>query len=238
MAGKPGILLVFSEPGAVDDAEYNDWYSNEHVPLRLPIPAFQSWSRWVAVDSQKPSYLALYDITDVGAVNQPPYSTLADTRSEREKDIINRVAVLDRRTYTKVDVPVPPRQGDAYDVHSPGPYASVVSIHVPEEHEDDFNRWYDEEHIELLSKVPQWVRSTRFVLEDSGASGTDDSLKPKGPGGRAPKYLAIHEWSGLEAFQTEEAKQAIGTEWMVKVQGYSSVFEPRVFKLLRSWERK
>ncbi|KAI0702235.1 hypothetical protein C8Q76DRAFT_234297 [Earliella scabrosa] len=235
---KPGILFVFSEPGpAVSDAEYNDWYDNEHVPLRIPIPAFQSWSRWVAVDGQKPSYFALYDLTDADAVNHPPYSTLADTRSEREKDIIKRLALLDRRTYDRLDVPVPPRAGDAYDVRNPGPYVIAVLMEVAEDKEEDFNGWYNEEHIALLAKVPQWVRSTRYVLRESGASGTDESLRPKGPGGRAPKYLALHEWTGPEAVGTDEFKHAVGTEWSARVKEYATIFDIRTFKFLKSWER-
>ena len=32
----PGFLAVFSEPGAnVSMEEYQDWYNNEHIPIRL-----------------------------------------------------------------------------------------------------------------------------------------------------------------------------------------------------------
>ncbi|TFK80075.1 hypothetical protein K466DRAFT_395546 [Polyporus arcularius HHB13444] len=230
-----GILLVFSEPGsAVSEAEYNDWYDNEHVPLRIPIPAFQSWSRWVAVDGQKPAYFALYDVTDIDAVNQPPYSLLPQTRSNREKDILSRIGLLDRRAYEKVAVPVPPRKGDAYDVRSPGPYVSVVLMDVPPEFEEDFNKWYNEEHVKLLSKAPQWVRTTRYVYKEGGVSGTDDSLKPK----KVPKYLALHEWTDPSVVETEELKAALATPWTKKVAEYATVFDRRFFKLHRSWERK
>ena len=125
----PGLLFVFSEPGpAVSEAEFNDWYDNEHVPLRVPIPSFQSWSRWVVVDDKKPSYLAFYDVTHPNAINEPPYSTLADTRSEREKSIISRLALLDRRSYTLHEVVHPPRAGAAYDPRKPGPYVSIVQV--------------------------------------------------------------------------------------------------------------
>ena len=230
-----GILLVFSDPGpAVSDAEFNDWYDTEHVPLRLPIPAFHSWSRWAAVDGKHPAYFALYDLADVDAVNQPPYARLADTRSEREKDIIARLALLDRRTYEKVPVAVPPRQGDAYDVHSPGPFVSAVFVDVPPEYEEDFNRWYDEEHTALLAKAPQWVRTTRYVYRDGAASGSDESLKPK----KVPKFLALHEWTDLSVMATEEFTATISTPWMKKVTEYATVFELRLFKLHKAWERK
>ncbi|KAI0692589.1 hypothetical protein C8T65DRAFT_669414 [Cerioporus squamosus] len=197
-----GILLVFSDPGsAVSEAEYNDWYDNEHVPIRIPIPAFQSWSRWVAVDGQKPAYFALYDLTDIDA---------------REKDIISRIGVLDRRMYEKLDVPVPPRKGDAYDVRSPGPYVIAVLMEVPPEFEEDLNNWYNEEHVDLLSKAPQWVRTTRYV----------------------PKYLALHECTDPSVVEAEEFKAALATPWSKKVMEYATVFDKRFFKLHKTWDRK
>ncbi|TFK84960.1 hypothetical protein K466DRAFT_601590 [Polyporus arcularius HHB13444] len=230
-----GILLVFSEPGSVvTEEEYNDWYDNEHVPLRIPIPAFQSWSRWVALDGQKPAYFALYDVTDIDAVNQPPYSLLPGTRSDREKDILSRIGLIDRRVYEKVDVSVRPRQGDAYDVRSPGPFVSPVLIDVPPEFEEDLNQWYNEEHIELLSKAPQWVRTTRYVFREGGASGIDESLKPK----KVAKYLALHEWTDPSFVGAEEFKAAVATPWMKKVMEYATVFDRRFFKLHRSWARE
>ena len=65
-----GLLSVPGEVGPnIPEDEFNDWYDNEHVPLRVPIPSFQSWSRWVAVDDKKPSYLAFYDVTHPNAIN-------------------------------------------------------------------------------------------------------------------------------------------------------------------------
>lgn len=233
----PGLLLVFSDPGsAVDDAEYNDWYENEHIPLRVPIPSFQSWSRWVAVDDQHPHYFALYDLTSPDALNEPPYSTLADTRSAREKDIIPRLAVLDRRAYTLHEPVYPPRAGDAYDPKRPGPYASLVEMDVPAELEAEFHQWYYEEHIPLLAKIPQWVRTRRFVLEQAEVVGTDESMKPKG--GRPAKFIAIHEWTDPHATSTEEFKNAISTPWTQKFAKVATRFERRLFKFSRSWERE
>ncbi|KAI1789691.1 hypothetical protein LXA43DRAFT_1152009 [Ganoderma leucocontextum] len=59
------ILLVFSEPGPnLMDAEFGDWYDNEHVPLRMAIPTFHRTTRWAGVDDKYPQYLATYDLLD------------------------------------------------------------------------------------------------------------------------------------------------------------------------------
>ncbi|KAI8989214.1 hypothetical protein BD414DRAFT_329741 [Trametes punicea] len=231
----PGLLLVYSEPGsAVPEEDFNDWYDNEHVPLRIPIPGFQSWSRWTAADGQRPTYAAIYDLSFPAVISQPPYADLANTRSEREKSILARIALLDRRTY-ELRAPVyPPKAGDAYDQLKPGPYLSIVEVDVKPDQgaEEDFNKWYDEEHIPMFAKIPGWVRSRRFVLVDAGAIGTDATDE------KPPKYIAIHEWEGPEALRTQDFKAAIETEWAKRCFQKFITFKSRNFSLLRTWERK
>ncbi|KAH9848163.1 hypothetical protein C2E23DRAFT_889400 [Lenzites betulinus] len=231
----PGLLFVYSEPGAaVSEDEFNDWYDNEHVPLRLPIPGFQSWARWTAADGARPTFCAIYDLSSPAVITAPPYADLAHTRSARETALIARLALLDRRTYTLREPVYPPAAGDAYDPRRPGPYASVVEVDVKPEGEAEFNRWYEEEHIPLLAKVPGWVRSRRFELESAGATGSEAK-----PGDAPPKYLAIHEWENPTAFETAEFKAAVSTEWMTKIRNESIVeMKRRVLKFVRSWDRE
>ncbi|KAL1948026.1 hypothetical protein VTO73DRAFT_12101 [Trametes versicolor] len=230
----PGILFVYSEPGsAVSKDEYNDWYDNEHVPLRIPIPGFESWSRWVAADGERPTYGALYDLSSTSVISDPAYANLATTRSEREKALIPRLALLDRRTYALREPVYPSSYGAAYDPLKPGPYLSVVELEVKPEAEDDFNKWYDEEHIPMLAKVPGWVRSRRFELEFAGATGSEAKE------GRPPKHLSIHEWETTEAFDTAEFKAATSTPWRQKLREAAIVeARRRVLKFVRSWERE
>ena len=36
-----GLLFVYTDPGPVPAAEFNDWYDNEHGPARLAVPGHQ-----------------------------------------------------------------------------------------------------------------------------------------------------------------------------------------------------
>ena len=231
-----GLLAVFGEPGSlVPDAEFNDWYDNEHIPLRLAVPDMHSWSRWVATDARTPTYLALYDLASPTVLALPPYAELANTRSPRETDIWGKVGLLERRVYAALGEPLPPRAGAAYDPTQPGPYLTFVSADVPPELEDEFGRWYNEEHTALLAACPEWVRTTRFVLTESGAFGTDEELKGKV---KAQKYLALHEWTDEKVRDTEAFQKAVGTEWSKKMLGSATSVEFRFFKLLRTWKRE
>lgn len=229
-----GLLFVLCEPGpAVSEEELNDWLDNEHIPLRLPIPGFQSWSRWTAVDGAKPAHASLYDLSHPSVLTEPPYTDLAATRSEREASILARFALLDRRTYTLREPVYPPAAGAAYDPAKPGPFISVVEIAVKPEGQDEFDRWYEEEHIPMIAKAPGWLRSRRFVLEDAGATG------PEAKEGRPPRNLAVHEWESPAAFESAEFKAAVSTPWMAKLRETALVeARRRVFKFVRSWDRE
>ena len=233
----PGLLFVYSEPGsAVPLDEFNDWYDNEHVPLYRAIPSFHSWSRWVAADEKQPSYLALYDLSSPESAKDAPHASLSD----RAKDLLARIALVDLRTYALHEPVHPPAAGAAYSASAPGPFISSVAMDIPAEHVADFDRWYDEEHIPLMAKTPGWVRTRRFVFADGRALGTDESLKP-GPAadGRGPhRFLTLHEWESPAALETEEYKAAISTPWTLKFKGVATRFEPRLFKLHKAWDRE
>ncbi|EED79649.1 predicted protein [Postia placenta Mad-698-R] len=227
----PAFLLVFTEPGSdVSDEEYNDWYNNEHIPLRVDTPAFLSWTRWKAADGEKPAYGASYDLESYAATKQAPYTTLAETRSDREKDILRRMQLMDRRHYELYEGPAPPPSA-LYDPATPAPYVVFVGVETKPELEDEFNKWYDEEHFPMLAKVPGWIRSRRFVLADCNQMGQDAQKK------QLPKYLAMYEWASLDVFETEEYKAALSTPWAAKIMANVVLKERRVMSFLKKWER-
>lgn len=229
------LLLVFAEPGAaIPEQDFHDWYDNEHVPLRVHTPAFLSWARVEAIDQKSPTWGAYYDLTSYEDTLKPPYAALAETRSEREKGIFARAEYFQRRLYDVYEGNSNfPTSSPLSPQHTPVPFIVFRSLEVKSEAEGDFNKWMDEEHIPLLSKVPGWIRSRRFVLRESAQVGVDGP-DPKLP----PKYLAVHEWASLEAMENPEFEQAVNTEWRSRVMANVIGEERRLFKLYKSWERK
>ncbi|KAI0696751.1 hypothetical protein C8T65DRAFT_30612 [Cerioporus squamosus] len=149
----------------------------------------------------------------------------------------------------------------------PGKYMTVVEVEMKKFAEAEFNRWFDEEHIPLLARVPGWVRSRRFVLKEvlggfgagvgrdgdergdsdgaservrkhvlvGGCSGRGREVKEERP----PKYLALHEWTSIDVFQSREFRHATSTPWRKQVLKEDRVIEYRirVFRVARSWGR-
>lgn len=171
-------------------------------------------------------------------MQEPPYTTLAQTRSEREKDILKRVQLLDRRTYEEYNAhPMPPPSA-LYDPKKSAGIIVFVSFDVQPGADDEMNRWYDEEHLPMLAKCPGWIRSRRFVLKEhnkiGGDAGKAENL------GAPPKYLAVHEWADARVFESlsEEYKAATSTPWREKVMETVTSKERRIFKFSRRWDRE
>ncbi|RPD60462.1 hypothetical protein L226DRAFT_533798 [Lentinus tigrinus ALCF2SS1-7] len=242
-----GLLFVYTERGsAISHDDFEEWYNDEHIPLRMNLrgpagPPFLSCTRWTAADGKSPHHLALYTLRTPDAILEPPYVALATSRTPCEQDVLNKLAFLDRRVYK----PLPPAPGVSEAPPSTrGKYVSVVELTIRNDPaaEAALNEWYDAEHVPMLARVPGWVRSRRFVahsvLSVTGTSVVSDTgAMPRAAPG---KYLAIHEWESLDAFETEEFKKATSTEGREKVMGPGGAVvrhERRVFEFFRAWDQ-
>lgn len=102
------------------------------------------------------------------------------------------------------------------------PFLGTVEMESADE--DDLNKWYEEEHLELLSKMPGYRRSLRYTI----GPPVPEALRKTEPA----KYLAIHEVDSLSAFDSKEAEKANTTPWSVKHITGSKVFIPRGWELI------
>lgn len=205
-----GLLYVTIQPNAsLPASQLINWYQNEHGPLRLRLPFITNGFRYRAADAEAPEWLALYDITDMQELTGDTYMALRGDgiRTQREKDTMSQMAV-DRKLY---DLLVD-RKAAGYrpldqqpDTESTGAVLLAVAMKVkPGEPEDDFNRWYAEEHIEMLSRIPGWRRSRRFV------TSVIDSNAPK-------EYIALHEFAAVNGLGGPEHQAAVDTPWKHRI---------------------
>ena len=210
------LLLVYSSPGAVDLAEFNDWYDNEHVPARLATPGFGAVARYRATDGLKPDWLATYLIKP-GTLDTPAYKALWENASEREKRIMSSLSALDRRVYSLLS----DSWADGADsaLAGPAPVVMAVSMSVPPAAEAELADHYEQEHFPLLLAVPGWRRARRYVL----TSGT------------APRFLSLHEVDSSAAFDEPEYKAALSTPWRNRITAAATGREKRVFALHKSF---
>ncbi|MDA0733828.1 MAG: hypothetical protein O2909_04120 [Chloroflexi bacterium] len=83
-------------------------------------------------------------------------------------------------------------QNDNHPIQHIGGTVMVVMMDVEPEHEAEFNRWYDDEHLVERLEIPGYVSARRFKLEE-------------GRGG-VLKYLCIWEMDDSSCLESEEYK--------------------------------
>src|SRR5215216_3228275 len=92
-----GLLAASMNPPSEDEDGFNAWYDEEHVPLRLAVPGFLSARRYKAATDDGPRYAALYDLQSLDVLETRAYQRLAEGRSPRERDMLARIPMIDRR---------------------------------------------------------------------------------------------------------------------------------------------
>ncbi|HWM97620.1 MAG TPA: hypothetical protein VNO54_11225 [Streptosporangiaceae bacterium] len=209
-----GLFYVYTDPGAVDEAEFHDWYDHEHGPARLTVPGLGPAYRYRALDELKPRWLALYGLDRPDVIESPEYKALGARASDRDKSVAAGLASLDRRVYEQIS-------DDGSPVGRPAPVILAVAMSVPEGSEDDVAAWYVQEHIPMLLKVPGWRRIRRFRLTRSLDA----------PGPEPGSFLSVHELAGPEVLEEPGYRAAVSTPWRDRVVASALRRERRVFGL-------
>ncbi|KAJ3863089.1 hypothetical protein EV359DRAFT_43821 [Lentinula novae-zelandiae] len=186
-----GFLIVYSEPGElVTFEEFQDWYDNEHVPLRMNyLQSFLTGARYSALDSQIPSWAALYDIDDTATFSHYSYTRLRANRSLREADLVKRLSILDRRTCELIA-----DSGESpltTSLASKNPSKGMVT-HGLGDNEQDAKEWFGK-GVEILRSNQGWARTRIFKCIDNLRTGV--SVPPKPEAQAVPRFFAVHEFT-------------------------------------------
>ncbi|MCZ6866602.1 MAG: hypothetical protein O7E55_04635 [Chloroflexi bacterium] len=98
-------------------------------------------------------------------------------------------------------------------------YLYVVRMDVAPDHEGEFNRNYDTEHIPTVLKAPGMIGAARFETSDTSVA----------------KYVAIYEMEGTDVPFTKEFRAlADSGEWPHRVRPYTSNHSRVVYKRIVS----
>ncbi len=87
-------------------------------------------------------------------------------------------------------------------LQSPAPWLYIVHTDIPADVVDDYNAWYDDEHLPRLVGVPGVERARRYVAD------TDLS----------PRYLTAYDLSIKDAFESPEGLKARKTPWTERMR--------------------
>lgn len=195
MSTNMGLLLTMTEPPPAMEEEFNAWYDTEHMAERLSIPGFISARRWQR--DCKPGegkYLATYELTAPGVLETPEYlAHVGENFTPWSRRCLGAANVFRRWACEQI---VPGNR-------SPDEKAGALFMacgDVPAAHEEEFNRWYDIEHLPLLLQVPGVLGARRF----RALSGS-------------PRYVALYDLSDPEAPNHPAWQSAVTTEWTRRI---------------------
>lgn len=73
MSQEPGILAVWNDCDRTREAEYEDWYRNEHLPERVSVPGFRFGRRYEAIGGVSPRFFTYYELDAPGILVSAPY---------------------------------------------------------------------------------------------------------------------------------------------------------------------
>jgi hypothetical protein len=90
----------------------------------------------------------------------------------------------------------------------------LVMIDIDPAYEEDFNRWYDEEHIPERRSCPGFLSGRRFVSVEG-----------------EPKYLAFYELENPEVLDSPEYRaMQPPSEWTRKLTPHFTAFTRNVYR--------
>jgi hypothetical protein len=192
--GKHLLTVYASIPADLED-DFNHWYNQQHIPEQLALDGFQSAVRYESLQGE-PKYMALYELADASVLESPAYIKLRDKAATDAWDqrIMSQLQVEARVIYEQIFSCNEPSGEHA-------PFLLSVRLDIAPEVEDEFNQWYNLEHLPKLSVVPGVVCARRYRRLSGGGT----------------KYLALYEMTNDRVMDTEAWSEAVNTDWTLKL---------------------
>jgi hypothetical protein len=207
-----GILIAAFDFSTCAEDEFNDWYDLEHVPERERVPGFLDCKRWIDVTNPTVS-LALYDLESLDVLRSAAYKAIA---YENLSVWSKRVTALAKRIMRFEGEQTLP--GDAVSPKDAGAVL-INAMNCDPAHEAEYNKWYDEEHIPMLSAVPGCKLARRY----------------RGVAGGSHKYVALYHLDSASVTERPEWKASVETPWAAKVRPH---FKDRIRILTKPYVRQ
>ncbi len=192
-----GLLIASFDFSNAHADEFHDWYDLEHLPERQALPGFGACERWIG-DAEPAYAVATYDLDNIDVLRGDAYKAIAyDNLSVWSKRVTGMCARLLRFEGTQIN---------PADAAAPKGAGGLLlnAMNVAPEAEDDFNAWYDEEHLPALAEVPGTLAARRYR---SGAEGEG-----------VRRYVAIYHLESPDVTRSEAWKTAVDTPWSARIR--------------------
>jgi hypothetical protein len=106
----------------------------------------------------------------------------------------------------------------------------VVRMDVDPQVEEEFNRWYDTEHIPMFLKVPGVLSARRAVL--SQAEVSEFPIHREGP-----RYITIYAYTDASVMDSKAYTDVLETEWAKRLRPHIKNFSLTLYDLLPGYQK-
>jgi len=192
--------VLFSEmtPDPSWEAEFNDWYDREHIPLRMGAPGFRSAQRYRV--ARERHYLAVYELASLDALKTPAYQAIRSGASERTRRMLAGVTGFTRYLAALI---ADDRRPDLTADPLESSLLYSVMFAVPADREAEFDEWYARDHTPLLLDCRDWLAVRRFKIADGEPA--------------AWTHLTLHHLADRRALDSPERARARSTPWRARL---------------------
>ena len=162
-----------------------------------------------------PKYLTLYQLTDIDVLNREPYLSLRDREVYSPPDsfeaITRGLSDLSGGVYEQIF----PEEG-GYEIHQLAQFLLAVGhADLPPEKEEEYNDWYNTEHIPSYSEIPGFLSARRFRIAEGSMSAMPGAPMPEA------RYSAMYDLVNDRVFATDEFKQRSATPWSTRIRSFT-----------------
>ena len=207
-----GLIAVRLDVAPEHEDEFNDWYDSEHVSQVTALSGFVRTRRYFAANSDI-RYLAWYETRAASVESEAAFQALIANPtpwSRRMRSLYG--AKRERMNFALMcevgEAPLP----DA-------PWMYIVHTDIPDHIVDEYNAWYDSEHLPRCVGIPGVLRARRYTAAACTSGDT------------GPKYLTAYEMTGRDVWESPAALQARKTPWTEKMRSLFSNTRRALYRL-------
>ena len=207
---KNGVLMIRTDVLPDKEAEWNNWYDTKHIPGRLEVPGIYAVRRFVAIEGE-PKYLTIYELASVDVLASEAYLKLRDSESSLPPDSFEfTTAKFPNFSRSLFELIYPEEEYRIADTE----FIFAVGHDVPPDKEEEFNAWYNTEHIPAMKRVPGFVTARRLrAVQTQLPSRAGAKLS-------GPKYSTIYDLEDNEVLQSETYLREKDSPWSSWVRSW------------------
>ena len=185
MANKKGtgLMLVGADIPADKEADFNQWYQEEHLQELMGVPGILNAARYEATKSG-PKHLAVYELESVDVVNTDAFKNRPRTEWGQKVS----PSLIGTNFFNLVLDMIHP--GALTDDIAGSDMANALQIgrmDVPAANDDDWNKWYSGVYVPNYEKCPGVIRGRRWRAVRG-----------------EPQYATVYEFENENVSETEE----------------------------------